>query len=227
MPTPPRKPKQRTYRAPDAKGTGPRAWLFGGAVAVVVFIAMALAQMVGEYEPPEETLEEVSMNYKAPDIVEMEDDEPPPPEEEEPPPELEQEPPQLSLDQLDIALNPGTGGSLAGDFGLPTFTSSAADLDTEGFVDFSNLDQVPRPLGVAGFDFPRRLLKKKVNGRIVLLIKLDAQGHVLEVEVDSSNLPDFDSFVLGEVKRWKFTPPTQQGRPVKAKARLPIPIQIS
>jgi len=227
MPTPPPRTPRRAFRAPDAKGTAPIALLFGVAVAVAVFVVMALAQMIGEYEPPEETIEEVVMVVDAPEVEEVEDDEPPPPEEEEPPPELEQEPPQLSLDQLDIALNPGTGGSLAGDFGLPTFTSSAADLDTEGFVDFSNLDQVPRPIGVAGFDFPRRLLKKKVNGRIVLLIKLDAQGHVLEVEVDSSNLPDFDSFVLGEVKRWKFTPPTQQGRPVKAKARLPIPIQIS
>lgn len=227
MPRPGDKGTPRTYRAPDARGTAPRAVLFGAAVALAVFVAMALAQMIGDHEPPEETLEDMSIAYKAPDVLEIEEEEAPPPEEEEPPPELESEPPQLSLDQLDIALNPGTGGSLAGDFGMPTFATSASDLDTEGFVDFSNLDQVPRPIGVAGFDFPRRLLKKKVDGRIVLLIKLDAQGNVLEVEVDSSNLPDFDGFVLGEVKRWKFTPPTQQGKPVKAKARLPIPIHIS
>ena len=222
----PNTPK-RTYRAPDARGQLPVALVAGAVFALALFVVMALAQMMGDVEPPDDSLDELVVAYKAPGILEGEEEEPPPPEEEEPPPELENEPPQLSLDQLDIALNPGTGGSLAGDFGLPRFATSASDLDTEGFVDFSSLDQVPRPIGVSGFDFPRRLLKKKVNGRIVLLIKLDSKGNVLEVEVDSSNLPDFDSFVLGEVKRWKFTPPTQQGQPVKAKARLPIPSQIS
>ena len=66
-----------------------------------------------------------------------------------------------------------------------------------------------------------------MSGTIVLLLKLNDEGDVLDVEIDSSNLPAFDAFVLGEVKRWRFTPPTQNGQPVKAKARLPIPIRIS
>jgi outer membrane biosynthesis protein TonB len=49
---------------------------------------------------------------------------------------------------------------------------------------------------------------------------------VLDVKVDSSSLPAFDDFVRGEVAKWRFTPPTRQGLPVKAQARLPIPIQI-
>ncbi len=132
----------------------------------------------------------------------------------------------LSLAQLDIALNPGTGGSLAGDFSMPTIGSSASDLGTEDFVDFSDLDQVPRPIGVSGFNFPRSLRRKAVNGRIVLFIQLDSSGEVLDVRVESSNLPRFDDFVRREVSRWRFTPPTKQGAPVKAQARLPIPINI-
>ena len=90
----------------------------------------------------------------------------------------------------------------------------------------SSTRPMSRPIGVSGFRFPRKLLKKKVSGTIVLLIKLDDQGEVMELEIDSSNLPAFDDFVRSEVSRWRFTPPTQQGRPVKAKARLPIPINI-
>ena len=191
---------------------------------------MALAQMMGRRRPRRTTtLDETQRGLRAAGHPGTRGGgPPPPPEEEEPPPEeLEQETPQLSLDQLDIALNPGTGGALTGDFAMPTIGTSARDLGTEDFVDFSDLDQIPRPIGVSGFNFPRRLKKKKVSGRLVLLLKLDEQGKVLEVTLESSTLPDFNSFVLGEVERWRFTPPTRRGEPVRAKARLPIPIKIN
>jgi len=218
---------QQTYRAPEGRDDSRRSLLFGVAFAVVLFIAMALAQMMGRVEPPEHDLDETVMAFVPPEIEELEEEPPPVEEEEEPPPELEQEPPQLSLDQLDIALNPGTGGSLVGDFAMPTIGTSQSDLGTEDFVDFSDLDQIPRPIGVSGFNFPSRLRQKKVSGKIVLLLKLNERGEVIDVQLDSSNLPAFNGFVLGEVEGWHFTPPTKGGQPVKAKARLPIPINIS
>lgn len=213
----------RTFHLPEARAELRLSALLGLGFTLALFALMALAQMLGDRRAPDRSLEENLLAFNPPEIeVEIE---PPKPPEEEPPPELEEEPPQLSLDQLDIALNPGTGGSLLGDFGLPAFAMDAADL--QEFVDFSSLDQMPRPVGVSGFQFPARLLKKKVNGKIVLLLKLSPEGKVLDVQVDSSTLPEFDDFVAGEVRRWKFTPPTQEGRPVNAQARLPIPITIN
>lgn len=87
--------------------------------------------------------------------------------------------------------------------------------------------EVPRPIGVKGFEFPRRLLTRKAQGTIVLLVGLTADGHVEELQVDSSDLPAFESFVTREVKRWKFTPFTRDGQAVAATARLPIPIHIN
>jgi protein TonB len=219
---------KKSYQIPKPRGETRVALLLGGGAALVLFVVMALVQMIGDVEPPSSALDETLVAYVPPEIEELEEEPPPLEEEEEPPPEeLAEEPPQLSLDQLDIALNPGTGGSLAGDFSLPTIGSSASELGTEDFVDFSDLDQVPRPIGVTGFNFPRRLRKQKVSGQIVLLLKLSEEGEVIDVQIDSSNLEDFNDFVLSEVKGWRFTPPTQQGRPVKAQARLPIPIKIS
>lgn len=37
---------------------------------------------------------------------------------------------------------------------MPVIGTSQQDLGTEDFVDFSDLDQVPRPIGVSGFNFP-------------------------------------------------------------------------
>ncbi len=219
---------RRTFRLPEAQGELTLSVLLGVAFALALFVVMALAQMMGDVEPPKSELDETLVAYVPPEIEEIEEEEVIEEEEpEEEPIELEEEPPQLTLDQLEIALNPGTGGDLKGDFAMPNIGTSQEALGTDEFVDFADLDRVPRPIGVTGLNFPRRLKRKKVNGRIVLLLKLNENGEVLDVQIDSSNLPEFNDHVLGEVGRWRFTPPTQQGRPVRAQARLPIPIQIN
>ena len=215
------------YRPPKSRSERMTSILLGGAFAGALFVVIALAQMMGDVRQPTNEIDETVMAFVPPESEKLEEEQLSQVEDEAPPPELDFEPPTLSLDQLDIALNPGTGASLAGDFAMPTISTSSSDLGTEDFVDFSDLDQIPRPIGVSGFNFPRRLRQQKVNGQIVLLLRLDENGQVLEAEIDDSDLPRFESFVLNEVKGWRFTPPTQDGRPVKAKARLPIPIRIS
>lgn len=83
---------------------------------------------------------------------------------------------------------------------------------------------VPRPLAGARLELPKRLLRQPVRGEIVLLVRLDPEGRVEEVAVDRSDLPAFEDVVLGQVKRWRFTPPD---RPEAVVARLPIPIHVN
>ena len=215
---------KRTYQPPEARHELRTSVAVGAAFTLGLFVVMALAQMIGDTVKTQDRLVEELQAFQAPEPEVAEEEEKPP--EEEPPPKLEEETPDISLDQLDIALNPGTGGSLTGDFGMPDF-ASLKELGTSSFLDFSQLDQTPRPMGVFGFNFPRRLLTEKANGRIVLLLKLSSEGKVLDAEIYSSNLPRFNDFVLKEVRGWKFTPPTQNGQPVNAVARLPIPIRIN
>lgn len=212
-----------SYRPPSDRSGLLTSGLVGLVVAAALFVLIALAQRLGEVDVPERRIEEQTLRYEPPEVEKIEE---PPPEEKEPPPEeLEERQPRLSLDQLDIALDPGTGGSLAGDFALPDI-ASAADLGTRDFVNFAALDRVPRPVGVSGLNFPRRLRREPVEGKIVLLLKLSEEGEVLDLQVESSNLPRFDDFVKSQVKNWKFTPPRKDGQPVRAQARLPIPIRI-
>lgn len=88
------------------------------------------------------------------------------------------------------------------------------------------LDASPRPLGDARLDIPRRLRREAVRGEIVLLVELSPEGRVLDARVDASDLPEFEELVTTQVRGWRFTPPTRGGRPVEARARLPIPIVI-
>jgi protein TonB len=214
------------FKLPTPRSELPLSLLMGVGFAFLLFLLMALAQMLGEVAPPKSEIVEQIVAYTPPEIEEIEEEAPPPPEEEEPAPELEIAPPQLSLAQLDIALNPGTGGSLAGDFAMPTIQTSSSALGTEDFVDFSDLDQTPRPLPGSSLDIPRRLKRKAVNGKVVLLIKLDESGRVVEAQVESSTLPDFERIVADQVSDWRFTPPTKDGSPVRAQARFPVPIRI-
>lgn len=216
---------QRTFHIPTPRSELPLSLLLGVAFAFALFAVMALVQMLGEVELQENEIIEQVVAYTPPETLDLQDELPPPPEE-EPPPELEVEPPQLSLAQLDIALNPGTGGSIAGDFAMPTIQASSQSLGTTDFVDFSDLDQAPRPMPGSSLDFPRRLKRKPVNGQVVLLIKLDETGRVLEASVESSTLPEFEKIVSSQVASWRFTPPTRQGTPVRAQARFPVPIRI-
>jgi TonB family protein len=213
----------------------PHDGLFGTALGLVfsigLFVVMALAQSMGEIDRPTREIDERVVFFEVPKIEKIEDTTPPEEEVEEPPPELAAETmPQFSLDQLDVALNVGTGGGeIAGDFVLPQLSREASALDAmdeEDFVAFADLDRIPRPLQSAGLRFPTRLLRKKVEGKVVLHLRLGPDGRVLDASVEWSDLPDFDEFVAGEVASWVFTPPTRHGTPVYAEARFPIPIQI-
>ncbi len=215
----------RTFRVESSRRAIPISVMIGVLFAFGLFILMAVVQLLGEVPVTEKNLIEQVVAYVPPAIEEIEE-EPPPPVEEEPPPELEREPPQLSLAQLDVALNPGTGGDIVGDFALPTVQATSSSLGTDDFIDFSQLDQAPRPMPGSSLDFPRRLKRKAVNGRVVLLIKLDESGNVMEASVESSDLPEFEKIVSSQVKKWRFTPPTKEGSPVRAQARFPVPIRI-
>ncbi len=95
-----------------------------------------------------------------------------------------------------------------------------------GIRSAGELDAPPRPVGVTGLRLPPALRSEKVSGQIVLLLHLGPEGEVIDVRIESSDLPQLDDFVADQVMGWRFTPPTWRGQPVEAHARLPIPIEI-
>ncbi|TFG98696.1 MAG: TonB family protein [Myxococcales bacterium] len=97
----------------------------------------------------------------------------------------------------------------------------------DGPVDAAELDEMLRLVAGGEVDFPRRLRRNRVRGQIVFELELNRAGEVVALRVDSSNLPAFEKFVSQQVRSWKFTPPTRDGRPVEARARLPISITLN
>lgn len=218
---------QRSFKIPTARGDLPLGMLCGVAFSFGLFVLMAIAPLVGMLKPEKQEMTEVVAVFPAPEVEDIEEEPEPPEPEEEPPPEMDEPPPDISLDQLEISLSPGTGGVLAGDFALPTVSGSSENLGTEDFIDFSDLDEPPKLLDTSPFNFPKSLRTKAVSGKVVVYVELDVQGNVTKAEIARSDLPAFNDYILKEISRRKFSAPTLQGKPVKAKANLPIPIQIN
>ena len=147
----------KIYKKKSDPSSYKKSILIGSVVSFLLFLAIPLLQIFTSYEKAPEYIESLEMAPPPPPPPPEEPPPPPEPEEEEPPPELESDPPPLSLEQLDMALEPGTGGSLAGDFALPDFDAKKANLGMDLF-DISDLDFRPGFRRPPLIKFPPKLL---------------------------------------------------------------------
>ena len=111
---------------------------------------------------------------------------PPEPEEEEPPPELNTPPPPISLEQLDLALNPGTGGAIAGDFALPTFDVSGSDLGGLEIFELGDVDSPPTPRTRIEFSYPAAAKRKGIKGIVKVEYIVSEKGRVEDIKIVES-----------------------------------------
>ena len=76
---------------------------------------------------------------------------------------------------------------------------------------------VPRLLSAPAPEYPRSALRAGASGNVVLRIEVRADGRVGEVEVvESSRHRQLDRAAVRAVRRWRFQPAQQDGRPVAA-----------
>lgn len=152
------------YNAPKGKGTLASATILGLGISGLIFLAIPLTQLFTQYEKAPEEIDAIEMAPPPPPPPPDEPPPPPEPEQEEPPPELDTPPPPLSLDMLDMALDPGTGGSMAGDFALPSFEVGQQDLGGLDIFDIEDLETKPIARKQAGPRYPSTAKRKKTSG---------------------------------------------------------------
>ena len=210
------------YKPPQGKGTLTAGTLLGILVSLLIFLAIPLTQIFTEYEKSPEEIDALEM---APPPPPPPEDPPPPPEpeEEEPPPELDTPPPPLTLDMLDLALEPGTGNSLAGDFALPTFDVGQKDLGGLDIFDINAVDTKPQPRKQASPNYPIAAKRQKLEGYAMAEFIIDENGNVINVVIKQSSNPIFEKPTIDAIRRWKFTPGEKDGRKVKTRTRVKIP----
>jgi protein TonB len=205
-----------------------RRLLTGAAAAVLtlaIFMVLPLMQTISA-PPGRDTL------VRGIETADLPPPPPPPPEQEEedekppePPPELANEAPPLELSELELALNPGFGEGLFGDFQVRLagqLTGGGGGEDLERVFSLADLDQKPRVLIQTVPRYPPEMRRKKVQGTVYMTFLVDRSGRVVEPAVEKSTNPAFDGAAMEAVRQWKFEPGTRQGEKVQFKMRIPI-----
>jgi protein TonB len=217
----------KVYHPPEDKNSLSNGALIGIGVSVLLFLAIPLTQIFISYEKAPESIDNLDIATPPPPMPPEEPPPPPEPEDEEPPPELDAPPPPISLEQLEMALNPGTGNTLAGDFALPSFDINAKDLGGLDIFDISDLENKPMPRRQGSPRYPPNARRQGLQGRVTAEFIIDERGNVVQVTITRSTDPIFEKPTIDAIRGWKFTPGEKDGRKVKTRTRVTIPYSIS
>jgi periplasmic protein TonB len=68
-------------------------------------------------------------------------------------------------------------------------------------------------------EYPAMAKQMRIGGHVEVDVTIDSEGNVQEVKVSSGNAL-LTPAVIGAVKKWKFTPFTENGTPARAVASL-------
>jgi periplasmic protein TonB len=199
--------------------------LLGIAVSVLIFLAIPLTQIFTEHKKVPSDIETIEMAAPPPPPPEDEPPPPPEPEEETPPPELDTPPPPISLEQLDMALEPGTGDSLSGDFALPT-VDLKQNLGTLDIFDLSDVEKKPQARKQTPPKFPMDATRQGLSGYAVAVFVVDEYGNVIDVDISKSSNEIFEKPTINAIRSWKFSPGEKDGKAVKTRIKIRIPYEI-
>jgi len=194
---------------------GAAALLLGLAITVALFLFLPIMQSIRD-PIPRDLLSVTGIDPF------LEPPPPPPPEPE--PPILAEEAPPLDLAQLELALNPGAGEGLFGDFAIK-LVDQVGKGDDEGLdriFSLGELDQRPRVVFQRTPTYPPDLHRSNRRGTVYIVFTVDTRGRVVDPKVDQSTDPAFEQSALDAVRQWKFEPGTRNGEKVQFRMRVPI-----
>jgi protein TonB len=155
--------------------------------------------------------------------------EPPPPEEqqeEEPPPDLQRTPPQLSLSQMELAMNPGIGDAMAGAFAFDGFgvqPDAVGDLD---IFDIADLDRPPRRTRTVPPVYPIDLRRARIQGEVTLILVIDQSGRAKVERIAESTNREFNQAAITAAEQCQWEPPMKNGQAVRARYSMRVPFRL-
>jgi len=73
---------------------------------------------------------------------------------------------------------------------------------------------IPTPIRRFKPVYPEKCKKEKIEGTVVLWIKIDAEGNVIDTKVLKSVHPDLDEAAMEAIRKWKYKPVVKDGKKV-------------
>ncbi|MBI4712048.1 MAG: energy transducer TonB [Planctomycetes bacterium] len=75
--------------------------------------------------------------------------------------------------------------------------------------------------------YPSRAIELAQEGVVILLVAVETDGSLSDIRIiQSSGYQLLDDSALATVRKWKFTPATQNGKPVSSQVRVPIRFKL-
>ena len=152
---------------------------------------------------------------------------PPPPEDLPPPPEDKEEldkpdinepPPPMTLAQLEMALNPGSGNAM-GDFGFGDFDTGIDAFEGMQIFDLKDLDKQPKAIYQVKPNYPYALKQAQIAGWVLLEWLIDENGRVLRARAVESTHREFEQPAIDSIMRSKWQPGKKDGKNVNVRVR--------
>ena len=70
-------------------------------------------------------------------------------------------------------------------------------------------------------------MRRGIQGTTILIVSIDANGAVLDVEVEkSSGNRNLDREAQKAAKRWRFNPEVKNGQKVASRVRVPVEFKL-
>lgn len=202
------------------------ALCFAALLTGMAFMVLPLLEQVGERRKSGLQVRQVDVaSLEPPTPPTIEEEEPEPEEEPPPPPDLSDEAPPLDLSQLELALNPGFGDGMGGDFAIKLPGSDGRGGSAQASEDIfsaADLDQAPRPIQQAPPEYPSSLKSKKLRGTVYIMFIVDKNGRVKKPMIKKATHSAFEEPALRAVRRWRFEPGKRKGQVVESKMMVPI-----
>lgn len=214
------------YKGFTDKNSRKAGLTLGITVSGLLFLAIPLTQIFTDYVKSDEDIQRVDVAPPPPPPPVDEPPPPPEPEEEPPPEDLEIPPPPISLEQLEIALEAGTGDGVAGDFAMPDLTVNKNDLGGMDIWDINDLDKKPRSTKQVAPVYPMDATRRGLSGFAKVEFIIDKRGNVVSAKIVRSSDKIFDKPSLDAVRQFKFTPGEKGGKVVTTRASIEIPFTI-
>lgn len=199
-----------------------RALALAAVATLAILLLLPFTQLLSEWTKKDRTVRSFEIATPPPPPPPPLEEPPEPPPQEEPPPDLQPPPPPLDLAQLEMALNPGIGDATAGGLGFGGFAVQPDAASEVQLFDVRDLDEIPRPVRQVAMQVPSRFKRERISGTVVLEIQIDEQGRTTVLRVVETSSPELNENAIKAAEQFRWTAPTKNGEPVKARYELPI-----
>lgn len=203
---------------PELKMEIPKSLVTGFIFMVAVLLALPISQLISDIVDRKTVIVE-PIDLNPPPLIQQET--PPEDEQEEQEiDEMEKEPERITLEQLDLMLNPDLSGFGSSDFTMPQVDFAAA-MD-EIIYDLGDLTRQPRRLSGPAPQTPHELRRAGISGRVVAVMVIRMDGSVGAITIEYSDNPAFDEAVIRAVRKWRWEPGEKDGKAVNTRVRMPF-----